>query len=164
MDFNMKNRNDLLILSDEALAALCELEFFKGSGPGGQKRNKSSSAVRVSLRQAPELAATDCTERSQHRNRSNAINKLKIILALQVRLPVSAPLPRMECALSAPDYPLFVAKIFDLLTECSFDHKACAAKCGVSTTALLKKLARDPKIFQEFNRRRELLGLPKLNA
>ena len=159
----MNDRDLQLSLPETEFIRFCTLDFFKSSGAGGQHRNKTSSAVRVTHKETG-LSAEDCTERSQHRNRSNAINKLKIILALQVRLPVSAPLPRMECALSAPDYPLFVAKIFDLLTECSFDHKACAAKCGVSTTALLKKLARDPKIFQEFNRRRELLGLPKLNA
>ena len=66
--------------------------------------------------------------------------------------------------MSAPDYPLFVAKLFDILEECGYDHKSSAAKCGISPSALLKKLARDPKIFQEFNRRRELLNLPKLNA
>ena len=43
----MENRDDFLKLDDSALSACCELEFFKGSGNGGQKRNKTSSAVRV---------------------------------------------------------------------------------------------------------------------
>ena len=68
----MENRDDFLKLDDSALSACCELEFFKGSGNGGQKRNKTSSAVRVHLK-AFDLSASDCTERSQHRNRANAL-------------------------------------------------------------------------------------------
>ena len=159
----MIERDLQLMLPESEFIRYCTLDFFKSSGAGGQHRNKTSSAVRVT-HDATGLTAEDCTERSQHRNRSNAVRKLKIILALQLRQPPASPLPRMECSVTAPDYPLFIAKLFDLLEECGFDHKSCAAKCGISSSALLKKLARDPKIFQEFNRRRELLNLPKLNA
>ena len=71
----MENRDEILKLDDSALSACCELEFFKGTGNGGQKRNKTSSAARVRL---PEfgVAAEDCTERSQHRNRAAALRKL----------------------------------------------------------------------------------------
>ena len=58
----MENRDDFLKLDDSALSACCELEFFKGSGNGGQKWNKTSSAVRVRLN-AFDLSASDCTER-----------------------------------------------------------------------------------------------------
>lgn len=159
----MFDRDLQLMLPETEFIRFCNLDFFKASGAGGQHRNKTSSAVRVAHK-ATGLVAEDCSERSQYRNRSNAIGKLKLNIALQIRLPAAPPLPRMECSLTAPDYPLFVAKLFDILEECGFDHKSCAAKCGISSSALLKKLARDPKIFQEFNRRRELLGLPKLNA
>ena len=159
----MIERDLLLMLPEDEFIRFCTLDFFKSSGAGGQHRNKTSSAVRVT-HSATGLTAEDCTERSQHRNRSNAIRKLKLIIALQIRQPATPALPRMECSVTAPDYPLFVAELFDRLEECGFDHKSCAAKCGISSSALLKKLARDPKIFQEFNRRRELLKLPKLNA
>lgn len=159
----MIERDLQLMLPESEFVRLCTLDFFKSSGAGGQHRNKTSSAVRVTHKETG-ISAEDCTERSQHRNRSNAIWKLKLLIALQIRQPVTSTLPRMECSLSAPDYPLFVAQIFDILEECGFDHKICAAKCGISSSALLKKLSRDPKIFQEFNRRRELLDLPKLKV
>ena len=159
----MTDRDSQLQLPETEFIRHCTLDFFKSSGAGGQHRNKTFSAVRVTHK-TTGLSAEDCTERSQHRNRSNAIEKLKIIIALQLRLPAAPPLPRMECSMSAPDYPLFVAKLFDILEECGYDHKSSAAKCGISPSALLKKLARDPKIFQEFNCRREMLGLPKLKA
>jgi hypothetical protein len=159
----MIDRDLQLMLPENEFVRFCTLDFFKSSGAGGQHRNKTSSAVRVTHKETG-ISAEDCTERSQHRNRSNAIWKLKILLALQIRQPVTSTLPRMECSLSAPDYPLFIAKLFDILEECGFDHKICAEKCGISSSALLKKLSRDPKIFQEFNRRRELLDLPKLKV
>lgn len=159
----MIDRDLQLMLPESEFVRFCTLDFFKSSGAGGQHRNKTSSAVRVTHKETG-ISAEDCTERSQHRNRSNAIWKLKILLALQIRRPVTSTLPRMECSLSAPDYPLFIAKLFDILEECGYDHKICAAKCEISSSALLKKLSRDPKIFQEFNRRRELLDLPKLKV
>ena len=36
----LENRDEILKSDDETLSRLCELEFFKGSGNGGQKRNK----------------------------------------------------------------------------------------------------------------------------
>ena len=159
----MNDRNLQLMLPETEFIRFCTLDFFKSSGAGGQHRNKTSSAVRVTHKETG-LTAEDCTERSQHRNRNNAIQKLKLLIALNIRQPSESDLPRMECSMSAPDYPLFVAQVFDILEECGYDHKSSAAKCRISSSALLKKLARDPKIFQEFNRRRELLGLPKLNA
>ena len=159
----MNDRNLQLMLSEAEFVRLCTLDFFKSSGAGGQHRNKTSSAVRVTHKETG-LSAEDCTERSQHRNRSNAVQKLKLLIALNIRQSSGNDLPRMECSLSAPDYPLFVAQVFDILEACGYDHKNSAARCGISSSAFLKKLFRDPTVWQEFSRRREALGLPKLNV
>ena len=42
-------RDDLLNLPLEELARLCRVESFRGVGPGGQKRNKTETSVRVTL-------------------------------------------------------------------------------------------------------------------
>ena len=70
-------RDFLLQASDGELSALCRLEFSRGSGNGGQKRNKTSSAARVVLLEDERFAAEDCSERSQHQNREVAMTMLK---------------------------------------------------------------------------------------
>jgi len=62
--------------SDEDLLRECEVETFRSSGPGGQHVNKTESAVR--LRHLPSgLVVTSQKERSQHRNKSICLSKLR---------------------------------------------------------------------------------------
>ena len=160
----MKERDLQLMQSEDDFVKMhCTLEFFKGSGAGGQHRNKTSSAVRVTHIESG-LAAEDCTERSQHRNRSNAVRKLKMLIALNIRnIPAIELIPRMECSMNAPDYPLFVAQLLDIIVDCQCDHKAAALRCNISNSALVKKLARDPAVWQKFCKLREDSGLPQLH-
>ena len=153
------------MLDDAELSACCKLEFYKDSGPGGQKRNKSSSAARVTL---PEygLTVTDCTERSQHRNRENALRKLRMELALNVRETPAVPPERPDCSMTHREYPLWTARVLDVFFEQDLDHRAAAAVIGISTSALVKKLYRDPVLWQRVNRAlasgsRPLLKAPK---
>jgi hypothetical protein len=154
-------RNELLILDDTALSALCRINFTKGSGPGGQKRNKTSSAVTVTL---PDwnVSASDCTERSQSRNRANALRKLRMQIALNFRsTPAEVP-ENMECSMTSPAYPLFAAKLLDVIEAENFDHRTTAKRCGITPSGLLKKLYRDPELWQFFQFRRKELALSPL--
>jgi ribosome-associated protein len=65
-----------LALSDEALVAECECEFFVASGPGGQHRNKTESGVRLT-HPATELSVTATERRSQSQNRGAALERLR---------------------------------------------------------------------------------------
>ncbi|GCE27460.1 peptide chain release factor [Dictyobacter alpinus] len=59
----------------ESLERDCDLEFFIGSGPGGQHRNKVESGVRLTHR--PTGVVVTATERrSQHANRDVAFERM----------------------------------------------------------------------------------------
>ena len=143
-------RDEILQLDDAALSRIVKLEFARGTGNGGQKRNKSSTAVRVVLEEY-DLAATDCSERSQHRNRAAALRKLKMLLALKERRAPLPP-PRTKCAVESPDYPLFAARLLDAVAATVGDYRRAAAAWGVSPSALLKTLERDPALWNWLNK------------
>ena len=62
--------------SDEELLAQCRVETFRSGGPGGQHQNTTESGVRlVHLPSGVRVEARD--ERSQHRNRALALERLR---------------------------------------------------------------------------------------
>ena len=62
--------------SDEDLLRECEVDTFRASGPGGQHVNKTESAVRLTHR-ATGVVVTCREERSQHRNKTACLQKLR---------------------------------------------------------------------------------------
>jgi protein subunit release factor A len=83
-----------LAQDDEALLRDCEVSTFIGGGPGGQHRNKTASAVRlVHLPTGVTVTATE--RRSQLRNRSAALERLRAVLTglARVRRPRRPTVP-----------------------------------------------------------------------
>src|SRR5580704_2446550 len=71
-------------LSDAQLLAQCEVDTYRASGPGGQKRNKTSSAVR--LRHPPSGLLVIAEEsRSQYENKARALRRMRQALYLKLR-------------------------------------------------------------------------------
>jgi protein subunit release factor B len=69
-----------LNLPAEALRAECEERFFVASGPGGQHRNKTETAVRL-VHLPTGLMVTATERRSRERNRDEALERLREQLA-----------------------------------------------------------------------------------
>lgn len=70
----------------EQLARDCEIAAYKSSGPGGQKKNKTESSVRV--RHVPSGITRIATEsRSQLRNRVSALERVWLELQRRARKP-----------------------------------------------------------------------------
>src|ERR1700679_4104171 len=81
-------RSSWTALSDTSLLAQCELDTYRASGPGGQKRNKTSSAVRI--RHLPSALLVIAEEsRSQHANRVKALQRLRQAFYLKLREVIS---------------------------------------------------------------------------
>ena len=82
---------DYLALDDDALLRQCRVDYRRDSGPGGQKRNKVESAVRLT-HTASGVVANAMEDRSQHVNKRRALNRLRTNIAHSVRRPVDLSL------------------------------------------------------------------------
>lgn len=153
-------RNKWLKMADEELFSCCQFDPFKASGRGGQKRNKTSSAVR--LTHVPtQISVTDCSGRSQHQNRQAALWKLRLAIAFQIRgLPELSP--SRDIGLKNPGYPLWVASVLDILDACGFQIGDAAEEIGESSSKLVKLLYRDLHLWQLINHQREKRGFEPL--
>lgn len=92
-------------MDDPALLAQCDVNIYKASGPGGQHRNKVSSAIRL-LHRPTGITAQGCDHRSQHANKRSALKRLREKIACRVRRPVDPSCPLPEAVASC----LFVPK------------------------------------------------------
>src|SRR3989442_10017342 len=99
----MKNRATWTTPSASQLLAQGEVDTYRASGPGGQKRNKTSSAVRV--RHPPSGLIVIAEEsRSQHENRERGLRRLRQALFLQVRDPLTDGSLSPEVIAAREDY------------------------------------------------------------
>ena len=159
-------KRELLALSDDELLKLCRMDLCRGTGPGGQKRNKTSSAVRVT-HLASGIAAMDDATRSQHINRAHALAKLRVELAVnlppdegfsQPTMPLE-PVPRT----GRPEYPLWLGELFSTLQTNGFQPAAAAAAYGCSTAHLIRVIGKDETAWQHYSQARQRQGLPPLH-
>src|SRR5437868_14775003 len=96
-------RNTWFSLNDANLLAQCEVDTYRASGPGGQKRNKTSSAVRI--RHLPTGLIVIAEEsRSQHENRVRALRRIRQALFLEIRDKLPAEQLSPELIAQLDDY------------------------------------------------------------
>jgi len=150
-------RNAMLAAEDDVLLRDCDLIMQKGTGNGGQKINKTSSAVR--LRHRPTgIAVSANEERSQSRNRHVALRKLRSEIALQVRADFSGETFALLPAPSPTNHArlvLWTAALFDRLAASDYDLARTAALCGVSASRLERALRKYPQLWRSFSEARQ---------
>jgi hypothetical protein len=176
-DMVESTRSSWTCLTDEQLLAQCELDTYRASGPGGQKRNKTSSAVR--LRHPPSGLIVIAEEsRSQHENRIRALRRLREAFYLKLREPLAnlatqAQMPAIEdCRTKAGR--LSVGKkdarhwpaagvVLDVLESTGARVSDAAVLLGVSTANLIDFLATHPKVWEQVQVLRGRFGQKPLN-
>src|SRR5688572_30817471 len=153
-------RNEDILASDAALERACEIDRYRASGPGGQHRNKTESAIRLRHRATGVIAHAD-ERRSQSENRVQALQRMRERLAFDVREPVELdgwePSPRLAALLAGgtarlgektrktPEYLCAYAELLDVLVACGAEVGATAARLGLTTGACSKLLLLDDR-------------------
>lgn len=156
---------------DARLLAECEIHTFRASGPGGQKRNKTSSAVR--LHHAPSGIIVKAAEsRSQHENKARALRRLREALAIGFRrpLPNAVTWPEhvhvvdgtLRLASNNPDLAEVLGLLLDALDAARGRTNDAAACLGISAASLTRVLSEHHAAWAEANRIRQAASLPAL--
>jgi hypothetical protein len=170
-------RIDQLLASDDALIAQCEVDRYRASGPGGQHRNKTESAVRL-RHKLTGVSAIGEDSRSQAENKMHAVRRLRSAIALDVREPVvldgyrpSARLAALVAGGTAPlgaktrhtgEYWAAMAEILDVLVAGGLEIAATAQRLGITTGAMSKLLLHDETVARTVNDLRRAKGMRAL--
>lgn len=165
-------RNAWTALTDAQLLAQCEVDTYRASGPGGQKRNKTSSAVR--LRHPPSGLLVIAEEsRSQHENKARALRRLRQALYLELRAPLPPDGPpadhpefapardregRLSLGAKDPRFWPAAGVVLDVLAAAEGRLSDAAEALGTTTANLGDFLEIDEKVWQQANRLRSRFG------
>lgn len=162
-----------LALTDPEFLKQCVFDAYTASGPGGQKRNRTYSAVRLTHKPTG-LSVVAEESRSQHENRARALRRLKILLALRLRANPAQGWNLPEALLSYfkpvvrrmnpknERYPLFCAAMLDLLYRERGSLSHTAQVLGISTGQCGPLFMTAKDIMAEANAIRAHFGLRPL--
>lgn len=162
---------DYLSLEDRELLAQCRVDCYRASGPGGQKRNKTESAIRLSHQPSGIVAVAE-ESRSQHENKAKALKRLRRAIAFGLRRTVSPENYRpsdlvQSCMtdggrihLGRRDqrYNAVVWEILDVFYAADARVSSAAELIGVNTAHLSKFMRDDPALWRRVNEMRQAAG------
>jgi hypothetical protein len=164
-------------LSDEQLLQQCEVDTYRASGPGGQKRNKTSSAVRI--RHLPSGLIVIAEEsRSQHENRVRALRRLRQAFYLNLRnsgspetlanqgaiLVARNAEGRLRVGRKDARYWPAAGVVLDVLASTEARIGEAAKLLGVSTGNLVDFLSQEPRVWGQVNQLRARFGVKALHG
>jgi hypothetical protein len=160
--------------SDERVLSDCRWEAFRASGPGGQKRNKTSSAIRL-VHVPTGVVAIANESRSQADNRTSALRRLRHRMTLKLRDEVDAaafvapewfealrPDGRLVVSRRSGDYLPVMGLVLDVLAATGWSVSHAARLLGLTTAKLSRFLQGDDKLFAHVNEMRAGVKLKPL--
>lgn len=161
------------LLSPDEILKDCDTSFTRRSGPGGQHRNKTSTAV-VLTHRPTGITAEASERRSQVQNRSVALDRLRQRLALSIRSP-QPELPvrgqtivdryrgaRLRISSENPDFPGLLAIVLDKVLAADGELRPAAELLGTSSSQIIRFLRSVPEAFERVNAARTATGKHRL--
>jgi RF-1 domain len=158
--------------TDETLLESCQITFLRRSGPGGQHRNKTETAVIIEHR--PSGLRGEANERrSQAENRRLALFRLRLFLATTIREPSivnddsgisdlwrsRSKNERLSISAEHTDFPSILAEALDCIADCEFQLDVAALRLLVSSSQIVKLLKQHRPAFEMVNRERLVRNL-----
>ncbi|MDP2950580.1 MAG: peptide chain release factor-like protein [Chloroflexota bacterium] len=154
-------RNAWLRLDDATLLKECHQKHYRASGPGGQRRNKVETAVRLHHRPTGLMAQAE-ESRSLEENRVRAIRRLRERMALELRAPLdleAPPLvpefvgqvgPKGGLSINRRNraYPIVVATVLDALEAAEGSYAKAARALGLTTSQVIRFLRSHPQVWR----------------
>lgn len=169
----------LLALPPADLLKACERQPFQSSGAGGQKRNRTYSALRLVHPSGYRAEAGEYREAA--RNQSLALGRLRREIALALARkeldelltrpdPIAAfleatrdwPAFRYPVNEAHDDFANFIALAVVLLRLYQGQPAPAAERLGVSTSAFVKFCKKDQRLWRFVSELRRQKGLPLL--
>jgi hypothetical protein len=155
--------------SDEQFLNDCQIETYRGPGPGGQKRNKTSSAVRIT--HVPSgLNAIAGESRSQSTNKGVAVRRVRLRMAIEQREHID--LERFELpnwfTLTISDrnplYPQVVGLVLDVLSAADWATSTARDVLKASSRPFIQFLHNEPELWATVQRERKQRGMRELKG
>jgi len=159
-------------LAPDALLAECRETRTRRSGPGGQHRNKTETAI-VLTHLPTGLIGEASERRSQSENRRMALQRLRLRLAIEHRLPCDLVGPserwqsrsrggRLTVSPEHDDYPPLLAEAIDHLDAACGDVSRVAPVLGVTPSQFVRFFKKHPTAWTALARLRARHGQPPL--
>ncbi|NQU64340.1 MAG: hypothetical protein HQ517_08685 [SAR324 cluster bacterium] len=160
---------DYVRKSDEELLKICRVDIFRGSGRGGQKRNKTTNAIRLTLF---NLAVTESASRSKAQNVDHALKKLRVAIALETspefrRGGNPGPFPEeiqpylfrevIRIHPQNPVFPIFIGYLVDHFIKYEGKWSIIASHYRISSSQIRRFIEKHPSLHMTLERIRDRL-------